>query len=173
MSASDLVCLNAYYIDQRPVFLVSVAHEGSNNFFPMDLIGRVSSGEFMLALRATSPAIDLMEKSRRLALSSAPAEHTHAIYALGAHHRRKSVDLSILPFRTWPSPEFGLPVIADAERVIELAIQKTHRMGSHVLFVSTVMHDSGRARTQLAHVSGMYAEWRDRHHRPFQTVGSV
>jgi flavin reductase (DIM6/NTAB) family NADH-FMN oxidoreductase RutF len=173
MSASDLICLNAYYIVQRPVFLVSVAHEGSDNFFPMDLVGKLSSGEFMLALRATSPAIELMERSRQLALSAAPAVHIQATYALGAHHRRRSVDLGALPFRTQPSPEFGLPVIADAERVIEVAIQETHRIGSHVLFVSRVIHDSGRAETQLAHVSSMYAEWRSRHHQPLPTVVSV
>ena len=173
MSAADLVCLNAYYIAPRPVFLVSVAHLGSDNLFPMDLVGSLSSGEFTLALRSTSPAIELMEGSRRLALCDAPAAHIKAIYALAAHHRRKSIDMDALPFPMRPSPVFGLPVIADAQLVREVAIQDVHRIGSHVLFISTIIQESGRAKDQLAHVSGMYAEWLSRHHRPLRAVGPL
>lgn len=161
MSASDLRCLNAYYISARPVYLVSVAHEGRNNFFPMDLVGPLSSGEFLLALRATSPAIALMEGSRRLALSAAPADRLSTVYALGAHHRKETVDTTALPFATQPSPCFGLPSIVGG-LVREIAIDEVHRVGSHVLFVGRIVGDHGAMSEQLAHVSLMYMEWASR-----------
>jgi flavin reductase (DIM6/NTAB) family NADH-FMN oxidoreductase RutF len=170
MSASDLICLNAYYMIARPVFLVSVAHGQRDNIFPMDLVGSVSSGEFMLALRATSPAIELMEGSRQLALCAAPAAQAQAVYSLGGHHRRQSINLNELPFSMCGSPILGLPVLADATMVREVSIRAVHRIGSHVLFVSSIIHESGQAKEQLAHVSGMYAEWLSRHGRPVSQV---
>src|SRR5262249_47614408 len=71
MSAADLRALNAYYITARPVYLVGVAHKDRVNLFPMDLVGPVSSGDFLLALRATSPAVEVMEASRCIAMSGA------------------------------------------------------------------------------------------------------
>lgn len=166
MSAADLRCLNAYYISARPVYLVAVAHEGRSNFFPMDLVGPVSSGEFLLALRATSPAIALMEGSRRVVLSGAPGGQRKSVYALGAHHRKETVDLGALPFATSPSPCFVLPAIAGG-LVREIAIEEVHRHGSHVLFVGRVVHESGRTPGQLAHVSAMFAEWAARRGRSY------
>jgi flavin reductase (DIM6/NTAB) family NADH-FMN oxidoreductase RutF len=136
----------------------------------MDLIGNVSSGELMLALRATSPAVELMERSRRVAMSAAPAREKEAIYALGAHHRLPSIDLNKLLFSMRPSPVLGLPVLANGEMVREVAIQDVHRVGSHVLFVGSIIHESGQTEEQLGHVSGMYAEWLSRHHRPMRPV---
>lgn len=167
MSAADLRCLNAYYIVARPVYLVSVAHEGRNNFFPMDLVGPLSSGEFLLALRATSPAIALMEASRRLALSAAPADRLSTVYALGAHHRKETVDTTALPFATEPSPCFALPAIAGG-LVREIAIGDLHSVGSHVLFVGRIVGERGHTAEQLAHVSLMYAEWVRRRGRSFR-----
>jgi flavin reductase (DIM6/NTAB) family NADH-FMN oxidoreductase RutF len=164
MTAGDLRCLNLYYAVRRPVYLVGVAFEGRTNLFPMDLVGRLSSGEFMMALRATSPAIELMERSRRIALSIAPADQLQAVYALGAHHKRDTVDVDALPFPVLPSPRFGLPSLA-GRLSHEVAVEQVHRIGSHVLFLTRIeahddLHDS-----QLAHVSTWYAEWAARRGR--------
>jgi flavin reductase (DIM6/NTAB) family NADH-FMN oxidoreductase RutF len=173
MSAADLVCLNAYYIDPRPVYLVGVSHDGQSNLFPMDLVGPVSSGDFLLALRATSPATQLMEASRRVAMSAAPSDSLDEVYALGAHHRSLNVNLDALPIATAPSPMFGLPALAAPSLVRELAIGRVHRVGSHVLFVCRIENETGTAGKQLAHVSAMYAEWLIRHGRAMTSVAGV
>ena len=170
MSASDLRCLNAYYIVARPVYLVSVAFDGRSNVFPMDLVGSLSSGDFLLALRATSPAIALIESSGRLAMSGAPADSLAAIYALGAHHRKATIDLNDLPFEVHPSDLFGLPVLQRPGLVRELQVRDVHRIGSHVLFVTRVERETGETREQLAHVSAMYADLLTHRGRPLRTL---
>jgi flavin reductase (DIM6/NTAB) family NADH-FMN oxidoreductase RutF len=164
MTAGDLRSLNLYYAVRRPVYLVGVASEGRTNLFPMDLVGRLSSGEFLLALRATSPAIELMERSGVIALSIAPADQLQAVYALGAHHKRETVDVGALPFPVQPSPRFGLPSLA-GRLAYELAVEQVHRIGSHVLFVTRIeAHDDLRD-NQLAHVSTWYVDWAARRGR--------
>ena len=158
MSANDLRCLNVYYTWPRRVFLVGVAHGGRSNFFPMDLVGRVDGDHFLLALRATSPAIELMETSRVIAMSGAPADRLEPIYALGAHHRKTSVDTSALPFPVRSSPRHGLPMLAEGF-TRELTVQEVHRVGSHVLFVCRVDEEQGTTPRQLGHLSEMYVEW--------------
>lgn len=172
MSASDLRCLNAYYIVSRPVYLVSVALEDRVNVFPMDLVGGVSSGEFLLALRATSPAVELIESSRRIALSGAPGAQLNAVYALGTQHHRLTVDLSGLPFQVRASDVFALPVLAEPGLVREVSVREVHRVGSHVLFVTHVERESGVTVEQLAHVSGMYAEWLSRRGRALRALAA-
>lgn len=164
MTAADLRALNLYYSVRRPVYLVGAAWEGRTNLFPMDLVGRLTTGELLLALRATSPAIELMERSGRIALSAAPADQLRAVYALGAHHRKETVDVEGLPFPVRPSPRFGLPSLAD-RLSYELAVEQVHRIGSHVLFVTRMETDAPPAGNQLAHVSEMYAEWAARRGR--------
>lgn len=158
MSAADLRCLNVYYTWPRRVFLVGVALGERSNVFPMDLVGRVDPDHFLLALRATSPAIELMETSRVIAMSGAPADRLQTIYALGAHHRKASVDTSVLPFPVRHSPRHGLPMLGEGF-TRELTVQQVHRVGSHVLFVCRVDEEQGTTSHQLGHVSEMYVEW--------------
>jgi flavin reductase (DIM6/NTAB) family NADH-FMN oxidoreductase RutF len=169
MSAADLRCLNVYYMWPRRVFLIGVMHGDRSNFFPMDLVGSVGSGEFLLALRATSPAIELMEGSKVIAMSAAPAGHRAEVYALGAHHRKPSVDTSALPFALRSSPRHGLPVLADGF-TRELSVRQTHRIGSHVLFVCRIDEEGGSTPRQMAHISLMFAEWLERHGRGVDAI---
>ena len=169
MSAADLRCLNVYYMWPRPVYLVGVAAGDRSNLFPMDLVGQVDAHHFLLALRATSPAIELMERSRVIAMSAAPADQLRAVYALGAHHRQANVDTGALPFAVVRSALHGLPVLASGF-TRELSVRQVHRHGSHVLFVCRVDVEQGRTPRQLAHISLMYAEWLARRGRPVEEV---
>jgi flavin reductase (DIM6/NTAB) family NADH-FMN oxidoreductase RutF len=166
MSAHDLRCLNAYYMVARPVYLVSVEHEGRTNMFPMDLVGRLTSGEFTFALRATSPSIELIEQSRRVAMSAAPARFLHAVYDLGRQHGLKTIDVSTLAFGVRSSVLFNLPVLAENGLVREISVRHSHRVGSHVLFIGDIQDERGHTINQLAHMSAMYAEWLNRAGRP-------
>ena len=100
MNPRDLRGSHVFYICPRPVVLVSVEHEGSANLFSMDLIGPTDSPWFSMALRSTSPAVRLMQQSRRMALAGAPFAYRDIAYELGKHHRLPSIDWATLPFKT-------------------------------------------------------------------------
>jgi flavin reductase (DIM6/NTAB) family NADH-FMN oxidoreductase RutF len=159
MEAGDLHRSHIFYLCPRPVVLVTVAHEGSGNMFPMDLIGPTDSPWFSMALRLTSPAVRLMQESRRMALAAVPIFHKDIAYQLGQHHRKESIDWTCLPFGTTPSPQFGLPVSENALRVTEVKVAEFRQVGSHMLFVTSVVSDTQMERTdetQLFHAFSSY-----------------
>ena len=170
MSASDLRALNAYYIVPRPVYAVSVSHAGRTNMFPMDLVGTLPSGMFSLALRTTSPAIELIERSRRVVMSGAPSHLLSDIYALGRHHRESAIDVDTLPFQISQSPCSGLPVIANASIIRELIVAAIHRIGSHTVFVCDIDEESGEPQDMIAHTSAMFVEWLRRRGRTVEVL---
>lgn len=157
MSHGDLQAFFIFYCCPRPVVLVSVEHENSNNIFPMDLIGDTESGFFSIALRKTSPAIALMQRSRKLALSNMPIRTADDVYQLGAHHKKDSIDPASLPFSMDSSQEFGLPVPALATRIREVKIESWREVGSHVVFLTTQISEKHRSNErEFFHISGYY-----------------
>jgi flavin reductase (DIM6/NTAB) family NADH-FMN oxidoreductase RutF len=171
MTFPDLKALNVFYMMPRPVVLVSAVHGDRSNIFPMDLVAPVGDEGFLLALRRTSPSVELMRASGRIVVSGAPAVLKESVYALGTHHRAKSIDWAALPFAAEPSPAFGIPVPAEALRVRELEVRQATEVGSHVFFVTRVAADSPRSdAAQLCHVSDMYARWRSARGQPFADV---
>ncbi len=165
MTHPDLRALFVFYICPRPVMLVTVSHEGLSNIFPMDLIGPTDSRWYSMALRATSPAVSLIQRSRCLALGRAPLSYKAIAYELGKHHKQTSVDWAALPFETAPSPLFGLPVPTASLGVREVRVEAFHQVGSHVLFVTSVANDTAPAHApgaanglQLFHIHGAYRQ---------------
>jgi flavin reductase (DIM6/NTAB) family NADH-FMN oxidoreductase RutF len=144
MSHADIRCSHVFYICPRPVVLVTVEHGGSGNMFPMDLIGPTDSPWFSMALRLTSPAVELMRQSRRMALASVPFSHKEVAYRLGEHHRKASIDWSSLPFPLEPSPQFHLPVAQAALRTREVQVEEFHTVGSHMLFLTSLVSETHR-----------------------------
>lgn len=145
MTRADLRASYVFYVCPRPVVLVSVEHEQSSNIFPMDLIGPTDSPWFSMALRTTSPAVRLMQQSRRMALASIPFTYKAIAYELAKHHKQASIDWSTLPFSTMPSPLFGLRVPEAALRVREVRVQEVHEIGSHTLFLTSVERETAGA----------------------------
>lgn len=175
LAPRELLRLLVFYICPRPVVLVTVAWREALNLFPMDLVGPTDSGFFSLALRSTSPAVELMKASRRLALASPPFEYKDQVYSLGKHHRAPSIDPATLPFETDLSPTFGLPIVAAALRVREVEIHQAHVVGSHTVFLTRVVSDERRSQhLQLFHTCGFYQYYLERHGRaaPERVVAS-
>jgi flavin reductase (DIM6/NTAB) family NADH-FMN oxidoreductase RutF len=160
MMARDVHAHFVAYICPRPVFLASVADGGAANMFPMDLVGPVGPGHVSLALHSEGP-LALLERSRRLALSSVPYAHASTAHALGRNHARASIAWRDLPFETIRTSTFGLAVPAFALRVRELEIVSARRLGSHTLHLAKVVHDERRGEgEQMFHVHGFYEAWR-------------
>jgi flavin reductase (DIM6/NTAB) family NADH-FMN oxidoreductase RutF len=138
MTPEDVRGIHVFYICPRPVVLVSVEHEASGNLFPMDLIGPTDSPWFSMALRSTSPAVRLMQQSRRMALSGVPFAWQAIAYDLGKHHQLSNIDWDTLPFGTTRTPLLHLRVPEAALRVCEVTVHEFHEVGSHVLFLTKV-----------------------------------
>jgi len=131
--------------------------------FPMDLIGPTDSPWFSMALRRSSPAVLLMQRAGRQALSSVPLSYKGFAYELAKHHKQVSIDWKALPFPTRASPAFAFPVPTAALRVREVVIERSQEVGSHMLFVTSVVRETlsdpgpdDADGLQLFHVHGAY-----------------
>jgi flavin reductase (DIM6/NTAB) family NADH-FMN oxidoreductase RutF len=160
---SELRSVFAFYICPRPVVLVSVLHQGVGNIFPMDLIGPVGTRHFALALHNTSAPMRLVERSRRIAVSNVPIEHSSHAFELGKNHNIPAMDFSGLSFPTIPSETFGIPVPQFSLRTREMQIETVRTLESHTLFVATVVKDRSRNEgVQMFQIHGFYQAWRQR-----------
>lgn len=160
------------YLCPRPVVLVCVDTPGHRNIFPMDLIGPLErSGLFSLALRNTNVSVPVMREVRRVALSGIPAAMKAVVYKLAEHHKQPLPDWNVLPFSVRPSREFGIPAVAAALRIQELAIVHSREVGSHTLFLGRIVSDENLAEgAQLHHTAGFHQAYRRRDGTPFAEI---
>jgi flavin reductase (DIM6/NTAB) family NADH-FMN oxidoreductase RutF len=135
----------------------------------MDLIGPLQrSGLFSLALRSTNVSIPVMREAHRVALSNIPAGLKATVYKLAEHHKQPLDDWNELSFPVRPSREFGVPVVAEALRIQELAIVHHQEIGSHTFFLGHIVADESQAEgMQLHHTAGFHQAWRRRLGTPF------
>ena len=163
--------LMTFYICPRPVVLVSVCEASHSNIFPMDLIGPLANGCFTLALRNTSVSVPTMVQARRIVLSGIPAELKETTYKLGEHHRREFADWDSLPLPVAPSETFGIPAVASALWIRELAVLHSEEIGSHTFFVCEIVSERQRSSgSQLHHTAGFHQEFRRRRGVPFSVA---
>jgi hypothetical protein len=109
-----------------------------------------------------------MAAARRVAISGIGAEHKNAVYRLGEHHKKEFADWSSLGFPTQLTPVFGIPAIASALRIRELAIEHSEPIGSHMFFVCRTVSDRHMSvGPQLHHTAGFHQEFRRLHGDPF------
>jgi flavin reductase (DIM6/NTAB) family NADH-FMN oxidoreductase RutF len=163
MIIREFFALSTFYICPRPVVLVSVVDGNASNLFPMDLIGPIGGQHFSLALHGTSTAVPLIERSRRVALSSVPAEQISIAYALGKNHKKTDFHWNQVPFDLTISPAFALPIPEFALAVREMEVEEVHALGSHKLFVCRTRVNQLRAQgLQLSFVQGFYHARRQR-----------
>ncbi len=157
MIIRELFALSTFYICPRPVVLVSVVDGSGAKLFPMDLIGPVGGEYFSLALHSSSTAIPLMENSRRVALSSVPAEQISVAYALGKNHKKTDFHWNEFPFGRTTSPAFGLPIPEFSLAVKEMEVEEVRALGSHKLFICRTRANQHMAQgLQLSFVHGFY-----------------
>ena len=157
MIVRELFALSTFYICPRPVVLVSVVDGNAGNIFPMDLVGPIGGQHFTLALHATSTAVSLMERSRRVALSGVPVEQISIAYALGQNHKKTDFCWNQISFDLTTSPAFGLPIPEFALSVKEMEIEEVRAMGSHKLFICRTEANHLRSHgLQLSFVQGFY-----------------
>ncbi|HEY3637181.1 MAG TPA: flavin reductase [Rhizomicrobium sp.] len=171
MTPASLQQLMTFYIQPRPVVLVSVSEPTHSNIFPMDLIGPLGPSCFTLALRNTSISVPVMAAGGRVAISGIGAEHKDAVYRLGGHHKKEFADWDTLPFPTLRTRMFEIPAIASALQIRELAVDHHETIGSHMFFVCRIVSDHQMATgPQLHHTAGFHQEFRRRRGDPFPSA---
>jgi flavin reductase (DIM6/NTAB) family NADH-FMN oxidoreductase RutF len=136
--------LFVFYICPRPVHLASVSDGTAFNMIPLDLMGQVAGEHLGLTVQSTSSVVPLVGRSRRIALSSVPAEHTSVAYDMGRNHREPSIEAAGLPFPLAASKAFGLPVPDFALRVREFEVEAARTIGGYTLFLARLVEDERR-----------------------------
>lgn len=151
------------FIRPHPLSLGSLQGEAGGNIFPMNLMGELGSGWFGFALKDSRQAAHLVEKTRRIALSSVPLEWSALAHRYAIHHTRNAINWDQLPFALRASEKFCIPVPQFAPRVRELQVEAVHPIGSHTFFVARVVSDHAFEREPVVHaIHGFYQAWRMR-----------
>lgn len=166
MRARDVHAMCVFYNCPRPVALVSVSDGASTNIFPMNLMSAYGAGQFAFALNTGKPVTLLVERARRIVLSTVPFSQAKAAYSMAPNHKKDSIDVAQLSFAVRRSAEFGFPVPEFALRVREMEVEAIERPGSHTLFLSRVLRDeyceaSGAAAPQFFTLHGIYKARRE------------
>lgn len=166
MSFLERRAVMVMFIRPHPVVLLSLCGEAGGNIFPMNIMGELDNGYFAFALKESKLAAHLVASAGRVALSSVPLSQTSLAYQLGENHRKPSIDWGKLPFAMKKSSVFHIPVPVFTPRVREIGIEAICKIGSHIFFVGTIVHDECfEDSTGLSIVHGFYQAWRLRGRR--------
>ena len=157
ISTPEARAMIVFYFCPRPIALVTVEEGHVRNMFPMNLMGSIGNGYFAFGLNSSRAAAPLVERARRVVLSSVPPEQSAVVSKLGANHRRSSIDWNQLPFALVRPNMIDAPVASFALTVSEMQIEVVRRLGSHTLFVAKTIAEERLAEgPQLYHVHGIY-----------------
>ncbi len=161
MSSVEIRASQVAFIRPHPLVLGSISAGAGENIFPMNLMGSLGHGHFAFALKDSRRAANLVESARRIALRSLPLPLCASAFRLAANHKRESADWAQLPFPVGRSPEFGLPVPLSSGSVMELAIERVQKIGSHTLFIAKIASGPLFCQEPQVHtIHGFYQHWR-------------
>lgn len=164
LSPMEQRAMSVLFTCPRPISLVSVAHAGRANMFPLNVMSDVNEQHFAFALTAAKIPAQFLSSARRFALSATPIEQAPVAFALAINHNTASIDFNDLPFPTTLSQKLRLPVPVFSLRVREMEIESVNSVGSHSLFVARIISDERRTNgSEFSVIHGFYQAWRLRH----------
>jgi len=158
-----------FYLCPRPITLVTVVEDSAaegkrGNIFPMNLMGHLGNDLFAFALNSHRSAAPLVDRARRVVLSSVSLEHADIVTRLGANHRKSFIDWDDLPFATIRVDSIDAPVPSFALHVRELHVEAAHPLGSHTLFIAKITAEHRLAEgPHFFTAHGLYNSWQ---HQP-------
>ena len=154
--------MEVLFICPRPICLASTIESSVGNMFPMNVMGQLDDGYFGFGLKDARSPSNLVNRTRRIALSTIPMQQGDLGYKLGPNHAKKNgIDWNDLPFATKQSPNFGIPIPAFAFRVREMEVENARKLGSHIFFVGRVVRDERFSDgMEWCVVHGNYQAWR-------------
>jgi hypothetical protein len=140
------------FIRPHPTSVVSLADEAGGNIFIMNLLGELGGGRFAFGLKDSRKPAHLVERVRRIAVSSVPFSQGTVAFQLAANHFRESIDWDQLPFATKRSANFNFPVPDFALRVREMEVETVRKIGSHTFFIARIIGEESFADEEELHV---------------------
>ena len=140
MPPLDLFCLWMLYCIPKPLGFVSYQEDRQANLFPVDYLGCIASGHYLVSISTARPFIPLIKKSRKLAISTLPLDQSEMIKPLSRHHRVASVDWNEVPLSVTPSKQYGIPTPSNAITVREVEVEQVYDLPAHTLFVTKTTH---------------------------------
>jgi flavin reductase (DIM6/NTAB) family NADH-FMN oxidoreductase RutF len=153
------------FIRPHPISLVSAVDADGGNIFTMNIMGDLGGGRFSFGLKDSRTGAQIVERTRRIALSTVPLPQARYVFALAANHFKQSIEFDQLPFETKKSSTFGIPVPVFAARVREMEVEEIHRVGSHTFFVAKIISDEIFADCEIVcAIHGFYQAWRLKGH---------
>jgi len=162
LSFLEMRAMDVLFICPRPIGLASAQENSRGNMFPLNVMGQLDDGYFGFGLKDARSPSHLVERTRRIALSSIPMQHGDLGYKLGPNHSKKNgVEWSELPFATKPSPSFAIPIPGFSLRVREMEVEVERKLGTHIFFLGRVIADqrfSDGVEWYVIH--GHYQAWR-------------
>jgi flavin reductase (DIM6/NTAB) family NADH-FMN oxidoreductase RutF len=127
----------------------------------MNLLGSLGGDYFAFALTSRRKAAPLVERIRRLALSTVPLDHAPTVRKLAGNHYNQSIDWAQLPFSLQSSKKLGLPIPEFAIRVYELQVCDAQTLGSHTFFLAKILHvETNTIQPEFNMIHGHYAAYR-------------
>jgi len=152
-----------FYLCPRPVVLVTVEVGESRNMFPMNLMGYVGDGYFAFALNSHRCVAPLVDRARRVVLSTVPLQEAATAVSLRSNHRKASIPWSDLPFPLIRPDRITMPVPAFALDAREMQVEAAYPLGSHTLFLAKTVNSERFARgSHFFSAHGLYQAWRQR-----------
>ena len=170
----EMRAMEVLFICPRPICLASAVESSGGNMFPMNVMGQLDDGYFGFGLKDARSPSNLVDRTRRIALSTIPMQQGDLGYRLGPNHSKKNgIDWSDLPFATKQSPNFRIPVPAFAFRVREMKVENARKLGSHIFFVGRVVRDERFSDgMEWCVIHGNYQAWRLKS-RPSEIESSI
>ena len=153
-----------FYLCPRPVALVTAVEGERGNMFPMNLMGHVGDGYFAFALNSHRAAAPLVDRTRRVVLSSVPLQESAVAVSLRSNHRKASIAWNDLPFPLMRPGKIDMPVPAFALDASEMQVEAAYPLGSHTLFLAkTVATENFGKGPHFFTAHGLYQAWKQRH----------
>jgi hypothetical protein len=133
------VCAYSY---PRKVRLVSFRNDNYYNIFPMDLLGDIQQGKFVFGLRHSNITLQKIIDNGKIVVAEAPAEQQQILFQLGKHHSSNAPALDKLPFEVITTKNFLFYIPSWVESYKEININKTMKLGSHILLWGQVYEET-------------------------------
>ena len=134
--------MDVLFICPRPIGLASAEEGNRGNMFPMNVMGQLDDGYLGFGLQAARSPSHLVNRTRRIALSTIPMQQGDLGYMLGPNHSKANgIEWKDLPFKTKRSHKHGIPIPEFAVHVREVEVEALQALGSHTFFVGRIIEE--------------------------------
>lgn len=139
---SELSGFCAFYNYPRKVIISCYGNEKDYNFFPMDLVGYISSeNKYILGLRNSNKTLAKFLFSKKIVVADIDAKFKNQIFKMGAHHSSTPPTLDNFDFTFCKSEKHNFIVPNIVSNYKELEIVSHKNLGSHTIMICEIVNE--------------------------------